>query len=724
MAMSSESSSKKIWGVIFILLIVGHDCARVEELTRTMNENARLKAVQHNAAQDRAQKRQQHGVTAESLMEEIVARDAGWKRSSGQGGEVARGKLGHFKYSKTDPSCFWPKGCYSEVFAVLSQDNGEAGAATMNLYKDLDEAHFVAGDKVDSQAHHSYKLSSDSFAGVVKSLGSEKLPGLKLRVMEDGGAYKTHFLRMVPGEDWIRVAKTGPDSDEFQTIDYSAHPSQLTDVWLGVLKTTQALGTSMTAGTSFLQCQYIPEKRECSTPEFCTLTKGTKKGMFTSGGDGKCTPKVGGAANLEAWKQFVQRATEDAAQIQEKSCMLGCRKKWKQTMQDLQLVESISKKLGNVKKKDVKNLVQGMGQVVDEIHNSAPTLSKTLIDNLSAAFDANRKQTSSPLRLFLWKKGCSNLPDGAIASIFRNKLGMESEDGTDAEKELQSYLDICPFLSQLATTDRQETMAKLSEEDEKSDQIEAKLEAQGAKIPEQEAEIKVDESKLPSDFDVSTEIDTLESTLGAAAEGNEAASLLQTTEALEPLTLIFIIVSVALLVMGLLFWMLSDFACKTRIKGQHTEAELCKAKERSESCKMWLNNIGTVLVVVGAISLIVCVIVAAAQAQEKGGGGSSGSSSSSSSSSSSVENTNYYYYDTHYYCYTCYGGYYGGYGMWYQPPYYRSYGYSDGRRRRASNDPRRRRTAVKAAEIKAVVHNPDQLHDAETFDFKSYCLEL
>ena len=53
----------------------------------------------------------------------------------------------------------------------------------------------------------------------------------------------------------------------------------------------EAVGTSMTEGTSLVQCSYVPTEDACSSPDFCTLVRGDRP---------KCFPKVGKNQNLEA----------------------------------------------------------------------------------------------------------------------------------------------------------------------------------------------------------------------------------------------------------------------------------------------------------------------------------------------------------------------------------------------------------------------------------------
>ena len=560
-------------GLIFILLLSGQHAARVEEKLRILAEPAVHERYHLNAAAQREERRRNEGVTAESLVEEVANVNL---RSSETEFEIMRGRLAYHKYSKRDVSCW--TGCYKPAFMIVRKEKMQMNHVFVDLHYDLDEASFVSGSPVSSKPDHVIELYPDSFVGV-QAVMHEGMPGLKMHGAVDGSIKMSSFTLI---NDRMAVKR----SDGKEWISYSGRPMELAMLWMQLLKTVQAVGTSMTEGTSLVQCSYVPTDDACSSPDFCTLVRGDRP---------KCFPKVGKNQNLEAWQRFSARAAERTAEVKKRGCVNSCKKVWKQSSQDLTLAKTLAEKAKPMLEMGPA-LPKGMVEVAQEILKTSKSLQETMVNDLSETFDAVRAKRFSVLGLGLKRKNCENLEKGAMSAVVRLSLdlGDQSDDAhEDRRQEFEKFANQCPWLRTLAGD------------------IQSEAEITKAAESEDEAE-EVDEEKMEK-------LETMSSS---------GDSLLEQKDSVDPVTVASIsaIVCAVLIVAGILLILLGGLFCKFGVWLSNTKSDtaedLCRKQHKVDTCYSSINTFGCVLIIGGFIALIICAIALMASG---GGGGGMGS---------------------------------------------------------------------------------------------------
>lgn len=329
-------------------------------------------------------------------------------------------------------------------------------------------------------------------------------------------------------------------------------------LWMQLLKTVQAVGTSMTEGTSLVQCSYVPTDDACSSPDFCTLVRGDRP---------KCFPKVGKNQNLEAWKRFSAHAAERTAEVKKRGCVNSCKKVWQQSSQDLTLAKTLAEKAKPMLEMGPA-LPNGMVEVAQEILKTSKSLQETMVNDLSETFDAVREKRFSLLRFGLKRRNCENLEKGAMSAVLRLSLdlGDQTHDAhEDRREEFEKFANQCPWLRTLAGD------------------IQSEAEITKAAESEDEAE-EVDEEKMEK-------LETMSSSSGD--------SLLE-RDSVDPVTVASIsaIVCAVLIVAGILLILLGGFFCKFGVWLSNTKSDtaedLCRKQHKVDTCYSTINGFGCV----------------------------------------------------------------------------------------------------------------------------------
>eukprot|EP00437_Effrenium_voratum_P018750 CAMPEP_0181442946 /NCGR_PEP_ID=MMETSP1110-20121109/24295_1 /TAXON_ID=174948 /ORGANISM="Symbiodinium sp., Strain CCMP421" /LENGTH=720 /DNA_ID=CAMNT_0023566897 /DNA_START=110 /DNA_END=2272 /DNA_ORIENTATION=- len=593
--MIREPKARPVLGLIFILLLSGHEAARIEETVRTQTKQATMRQIARSSALERQEQRK-HGVSAESLLQEVNALNL--RTQSGQV-EVARGRVKYHKHSRS-PGCWL--GCYKDAFAVARADPAQRGHVTLDIYYELEEVGFEAGKDVNATADHRIVLGPDSHVAVKQDV--DGMPGLEVRGLLDG-KYSTKKLALYEDNLSIKVKKALEDENDW--IPYKGKEMELASVWMAILKTAQALRTSVSEGTSLVQCSYVPSEDQCSVPDFCTLEKNPDE-------EPKCHPLVGAEQNAAAWERLSARMSQVSEKLREDNCVVNCKDEWQKSSAELSFVRTLQEKTRPMA--NMTSLAPGMRALAKHISETATALQEKVVGDLSATFDQARQETLSATRLVLKTKGCSNLPEGAIESLFKMSLhiGEQSEESQAARRsEFQSYAEECPWLYELAGMSPEDSTQAIAKEEESSALAKEKVGNQT--LPE----------RITSDQAESLEASTSEGS-------RESGSLLELGQAasMDPITIAAIVVA-GVLVLGLLLILLGGLLCQLGVwatsKKAVTDQDMCKKQYKVDMCYSVINKIGCIMVITGLIVLIIigiCLMIAAASQGGGGGGGGGG----------------------------------------------------------------------------------------------------
>jgi uncharacterized membrane protein len=638
---------------MFILLLVGHEAARVSETLEKQTVFAQVERTQHKAANDREMKRQTQGVNVDSLIQEIAARDIGRNvlNSKVKGEEIARGKLAYSSGLFDD---------YDDVYTILRQADS-AGKAYLDLYfKEKDcmlcsshskdeafETAFRNGLPIDRTPDKHMTLYADSFVGVEKELGfiGSRSPGLRVHA-EKYGKNQNYFLKVLEDYPSIRVRKAGKD----EWVPFDGQPIELATAWLQTIKTVQALGTGLTDGTSLVQCTYVASTDSCSTPEFCKLQEADTSHTIPVAPSSRkwCKAVTTSRDNLVAWQEFATRSQLDAKEIADSGCVSSCRSKWEKAMDSLSIITQMIQKFKDINSEDPAALSKlVVNEAAQDILLTGDVVKETIVNSLSKAWDDALTGTVSSLRLALRFKGCPDMKPGVFKSFLNLKHRSESADSNleEEQAEFMSITEGCEWFRELGGGGA--SLEQIVNAESHAEKVVAQNKAGIDDLKEEEVDALLEESKQ----------------IHKDSPHLAASSALQT--AIEPATVTAIVVGcVVAIVVGLLLILLGRILCKfaTGFSKPKTPAELCAKQEGVETCAMITNRIGTFLFIAGIIVIVVIIILAAAKE------GGSGGSSSSGGGATVIHHHHYY---------GGYGGsYYGGGFLWYTPPYY-YYGYHD-----------------------------------------------